>query len=88
MGFNLRLLRDEIALRAETTIRYFILELLYFDIVTTTSPLAFEMQPEVLGSFGKALDKIHRNIVDFGWIRRRVTDDTLSSSWLCPSMVP
>ena len=69
MGFSLRLLRDEIAVRAETTVRYFIYFgfLLHFNLVNRTSPLAFELQPEILGSFGKALDKIHPNTVDFGW---------------------
>ena len=33
-------------------------------------PLAFEMQPEVLGSFGRAFDKIPPNIVDFGWMEK------------------
>ena len=73
MGFSLRLLPDEIAVRAETTVRYFIYFgfVLYFNLVTRISPLAFEMQPEVLGSFGKALDKIHLNIVDFGSLKKR-----------------
>ena len=44
-GFSLRLLRDEIALRHETTLHYFIYFgfVLYFSLVTRTSPLAFEM---------------------------------------------
>ena len=72
MGFSLRLLRDEIALRYETTIRYFIYFgfVSYLNLVTRISPLAFEMQPEVLESFRKALDKIHPNSVDFGWMEK------------------
>ena len=35
----------------------------YFNLVPRTSPSAFEMQQ---GSFGKAFDKIHTIIVDFG----------------------
>ena len=59
--------------------------LLYFGfvlyLVTRTSPLAFEMQAEVLGSFGKCLDKIHQILLTLvGW--RKVPDDTPSSSWL------
>ena len=60
---------------------------LYFNVVTRTCPLAFEMQPEVLGSFGKALDKIPPNVVDFGWMEKS-TRCTLSTSWPCPSTVP
>ena len=43
---------------------------LYFNVVPRTCPLAFEMQPEVLGTFRKALDKIHPNIVDFVWLEK------------------
>ena len=68
-GFSLRLLRDEIASHAETTIStLFWFCVLLFNLVPRTSPLAFEMHREVPGTFGKA--KIHPNIVDFGWMEK------------------
>ena len=68
-GFSLRLLRDEIASHAETTIStLFWFCVLLFNLVPRTSPLAFEMHREVPGTLGKA--KIHPNIVDFGWMEK------------------
>ena len=50
--------------------------LLYFgfvffvNLVPRTFPLAFELRREILGTFGKASDKIQPNIVDFGWMEK------------------
>ena len=51
LGFSLQLLRDEIALCAETTtLLYFVFEF-SLNLLPMARPLAFEMQREVTGTF-------------------------------------
>ena len=62
----MQLLRDEIAFNTRGNNHlYFIVVL--FSPSSQASPLAFEMQREVLGTFG-----IHPNIADFGLMEKSI----------------
>ena len=43
---------------------------LYFNLVTRTSPLSFGMSRRSWDPFVKALNKIHPNSVDFRWMAK------------------
>ena len=66
--FSLQLLRDEIAFNTRGNNHlYFIVVLFSLQPSSQASPLAFEMQREVLGTFG-----IHPNIADFGLMEKSI----------------
>ena len=68
MGFRLQPLRDEIALRAETTTS----TLFWVQLQPRSQDLSVSVWDAAGGPgvLGKASDKIHRNIVDFGWMEK------------------
>ena len=73
----MQLLRDEIAFNTRGNNHlYFIVVLFSLQPSSQASPLAFEMQREVLGTFG-----IHSNIADFG-LMEKVFDDTPTEALL------
>ena len=54
--------------RKQPSVLYF--GVFYFNVIHRTSPFAFELRREVLGTFWKACDKTYPNIVDFGWMEK------------------